>query len=177
MKTKTAAVSRGKLQKGKKTAPAVGTTLVRQGLRYRISGKNTAVCIGVTKKKKKLRIAASISCQGNSYRVTALAAKAFYKNKKLEQVKIGKYIKIIKTGALEQCTQLKKVTFGKNLITIEKRAFYKDKNLIRLVFEGGKLRRVGKKAFSKGKKKKKVIVPGNADQKKYYELLQGSIVD
>ena len=95
----------------------------------------------------------------------------------MENVSLGKNIETIKTSALEQCTQLKKVTFGKNMTTIEKRAFYKDKNLVRLIFEGGKLRKVGKQAFSKGKKTKKVEVPSYVNQKKYYELLQGSVTD
>lgn len=164
-----------KVESGK--AASVGTTLTRQGIRYRITGKNTASCIGAVKSKKKLTIADSIACKGNSYRVTALNARAFYKDKTLENVSLGKNIETIKTSALEQCTQLKKVTFGKNMTTIEKRAFYKDKNLVRLIFEGGKLRKVGKQAFSKGKKTKKVEVPSYVNQKKYYELLQGSVTD
>lgn len=175
--TPAASTNKNKKKTVSKKAPSVGTTLIRKGIRYRITGKNTASCIGAVKGRKKITIASNITCGGSSYRVTMLSARAFYKDRTLENVRLGKYMETIKNSALEQCTQLKKVTFGKNLTTIEKRAFYKDKKLVRLIFEGEKLRKVGKQAFSKGKKTKKVIVPSYVNQKKYYVLLQGSIVD
>ncbi len=170
-----ASADKGK-KSGKKTS-VVGTMLTRKGISYQITGKNTAVCIGAASPKKKVTVAASITYKGKSYLVTELGTKAFYMDKTLEYLKLGKNVKKIRSSALERCTKLKRVTFGRNLTTIEKRAFYKDKNLIRLIFDGEKLRTVGKRAFSKGKKSKKVIVPSTADQKRYYKLLQGSIVD
>lgn len=172
-----ASASADKGKKSGKKNSVVGTMLTRQGISYQITGKNTAVCIGAASPKKKVTVAASITYKGKSYLVTELGTKAFYMDKTLEYLNLGKNVKKIRRSALERCTQLKRVTFGRNLTTIEKRAFYKDKNLIRLIFDGEKLRTVGKRAFSKGKKSKKVIVPSTADQKRYYKLLQGSIVD
>ena len=58
---------------------------------------------------------------------------------------------------------------------IRLKAFYKDRKIIKLDFQGGKLKKVEKNAFSRGKQRKKVFVPGGVKKEKYYKLLQGSM--
>ena len=135
-----------------------GKEIVCNGLKYRISGKRSLTCIGAGKKKKTIKIPAKVNYQGQTYLVTKIGTKAFYKNKKLECIEIGKNVKKIEAGAFEKCSRLKKVTFGKNVRQIGTKAFYKDRRIIQLKFNGGKLAKVGENAFSKGTKKKKVFV-------------------
>ena len=115
--------------------------------------------------------------QGQTYLVTKIGTKVFYKNKKLECIEIGKNVKKIEAGAFEKCSRLKKVTFGKNVRQIGTKAFYKDRRIIQLKFNGGKLAKVGENAFSKGTKKKKVFVVWEIYEKKYKRLLSRSVTD
>lgn len=154
-----------------------GKEIVCNGLKYRISGKRSLTCIGAGKKKKTIKIPAKVNYQGQTYLVTKIGTKAFYKNKKLECIEIGKNVKKIEAGAFEKCSRLKKVTFGKNVRQIGTKAFYKDRRIIQLKFNGGKLAKVGKNAFSKGTKKKKVFVVWEIYEKKYKRLLSRSVTD
>ena len=154
-----------------------GKEIVCNGLKYRISGKRSLTCIGAGKKKKTIKIPAKVNYQGQTYLVTKIGTKAFYKNKKLECIEIGKNVKKIEAGAFEKCSRLKKVIFGKNVRQIGTKAFYKDRRIIQLKFNGGKLAKVGKNAFSKGTKKKKVFVVWEIYEKKYKRLLSRSVTD
>ena len=154
-----------------------GKEIVCNGLKYRISGKRSLTCIGAGKKKKTIKIPAKVNYQGQTYLVTKIGTKAFYKNKKLECIEIGKNVKKIEAGAFEKCSRLKKVTFGKNVRQIGTKAFYKDRRIIQLKFNGGKLAKVGENAFSKGTKKKKVFVVWEIYEKKYKRLLSRSVTD
>lgn len=107
----------------------------------------------------------------------SIGAKAFYKDKKLSCVEMGKNVDQIGKSAFEQCSNLKKIIFGKNITTIAPRAFYKDKKIVTMLFKGKQLEKVGDKAFSKGKKKKKVSVLWVSCKEKYARLLAGSIKD
>ena len=154
-----------------------GKEIVCNGLKYRISGKRSLTCIGAGKKKKTIKIPAKVNYQGQTYLVTKIGTKVFYKNKKLECIEIGKNVKKIEAGAFEKCSRLKKVTFGKNVRQIGTKAFYKDRRIIQLKFNGGKLAKVGENAFSKGTKKKKVFVVWEIYEKKYKRLLSRSVTD
>ena len=154
-----------------------GKEIVCNGLKYRISGKRSLTCIGAGKKKKTIKIPAKVNYQGQTYLVTKIGTKVFYKNKRLECIEIGKNVKKIEAGAFEKCSRLKKVTFGKNVRQIGTKAFYKDRRIIQLKFNGGKLAKVGENAFSKGTKKKKVFVVWEIYEKKYKRLLSRSVTD
>ena len=104
--------------------------------------------------------------------MTEIAPKAFYKNKKLKQLRIGKNVCKIGTSAFEQCTSLKKIFFGKNMQIIGKRAFYKDKKISRLTFYGKKLQKVGKRAVSRGRMT--ISIPKEESEQKYIRLIKGS---
>lgn len=155
-----------------------GADIAYNNLKYQVIGKNKAVCLGATgQEKKKLIIPDKIKHQGNTYLVTEIGANAFSKNKKIITLKIGKNVSEIGKSAFEECTSLNKISFGKNISVIRKRAFYKDINIRKMEFSGSKLKKVEKKAFSKGKHKKTVLVPPRVEKQKYYRLLQNSIVD
>lgn len=156
---------------------AIGRQITQKGLKYKISGKNTVVCTGTKSRKKTIRIPSQIWYQGRIFRVMSIVAKAFYKGKKLSCVEIGKNVNQIGKSAFEQCSNLKKIIFGKNITTIAPRAFYKDKKIVTMLFRGKQLEKVGDKAFSKGKKKKKVSVLWVSCKEKYARLLAGSIKD
>ena len=83
------------------------------GAVYRITknGKNAAAELVSAKINKtgKLVIPAYVIQDGVKYKVTSIAAKAFYKNQKIKQVKIGKYVKKIGKKAFFKCLNLKKI--------------------------------------------------------------------
>ena len=134
-------------------------------------------CTGTTSRKKTIRIPSQIRYQGRIFRVKSIGAKAFYKDKKLVCVEIGKNVNGIGKSAFEQCSNLKRIIFGKNVTTIAPRAFYKDRKIATMLFKGKKLGKVGNRAFSKGKKKKKVSVLWVSCKEKYARLLGRSIKD
>ena len=155
----------------------IGDTFVWKGLSYQILNQKQVACIGtVSRKKKELVIPGTVKINGRTFSVTKISKKAFYNMPKLNKVKLGNQIRVIGKRAFEKCKKLKKVIFGKSLATIESRAFYLDTNLKVLDFSGKKLQKVGRRAFSKGKTKKTVLVPKGGNKKKYYRLLQKSIV-
>ncbi len=156
---------------------AIGRQITQKGLKYKISGKNTVVCTGTKSRKKTIRIPSQIRYQGRIFRVMSIGAKAFYKDKKLSCVEMGKNVDQIGKSAFEQCSNLKKIIFGENIMTIAPRAFYKDRKIATMLFKGKQLEKVGNKAFSKGKKKKKVSVLWVSCKEKYARLLAGSIKD
>ena len=158
--------------------PVKGTQLVVKGLKYKILGNHKVACMGsASQGKAVVSVPGTIRYQQVSYRVTQITPKAFYRDKKLRQLKLGKYVQEIGQSAFEQCTSLKKVSFGRDVTVIKKKAFYKDRNIIGLDFKGGRLKKVEKKAFSRGRQSKKVFVPLGVKKQKYYKLLQGSIAD
>ncbi len=99
--------------------------------------------------EKKATIPSSISMDGITYKVTGITANAFYGNKKL-----------------------KKITIGKNVRMIQKNAFRSCKNLKSIVIKTKKLKKVGKNAFKGIHAKAKIKVPSQK-AKKYKKLLKG----
>ena len=86
----------------------------------------------------KVTIPATVTVDGKTYKVTSIAAKAFYGN-----------------------TTIKKVTIGSNIVKIGKAAFYKCKNLKKVTIKSTKLttKSVGAKAFKGIYKKAQFKVP------------------
>lgn len=83
------------------------------GAVYRVTktGKNAAVELMRAKinKNGKLVIPAYVIQDGVKYKVTSIAAKVCYKNTKIKQAKIGKYVKKIGKKAFFKCSNLKKI--------------------------------------------------------------------
>ena len=125
------------------------------GATYKVTGttdKKPTVTYISTKKtgKASITIPSSIEVNGVKYQVTSIADNAFRKNKKL-----------------------KKITIGKEIVSIGKRAFEGCKNLKEIVIETEKLKAktVGKKAFAKTSSEVVVNVP-KKKAKEYKKLLR-----
>ena len=59
----------------------------------------------------------TVTYKGRKYKVTEIAAKAFYKNKKLTKVTIGKNVRTIGKSAFEGCAKLKDITIRTTKLT------------------------------------------------------------
>ena len=125
------------------------------GATYKVTGttdKKPTVTYISTKKtgKASITIPSSIEVNGVKYQVTSIADNAFRKNKKL-----------------------KKITIGKEIVSIGKRAFEGCKNLKEIVIETEKLKAktIGKKAFAKTSSEVVVNVP-KKKAKEYKKLLR-----
>ena len=101
-------------------------------------------------KKAKLTIPATVKNGKITYKVTGIAKKAFYKNKKIKQL-----------------------TIGKNVSTIGSKAFYKAKKLNKVTFKTTKLskKNVAKDAFKGISKKVKIKAP-KAKKKLYRSFVK-----
>lgn len=137
----------------KKKVPAKGKKYTTGNVTYKVTksaAKNGTVTVsGVkTKKLKSATIKDTVKIDGYTFKVTAIAAKAF-----------------------KGCSKLKSVTIGKNVKTIGANAFAGDKKLKTIKIKGSALKSVGKKAFSKVPKSAKATVP-KKKKKAYKKLLK-----
>lgn len=134
-------------------APKVGSVHEYNGTKYKVTknGKDGMVTYVAPKKKNStsLSVPASIKIDGVSYKVTAVAKKAFMNNKRL-----------------------KKVTIGKNVRTIGASAFAGDAKLKSIVVKATALKSVGKKALKGVNAKCRIKVP-KKKLKAYTRLFKG----
>ena len=119
----------------------VGTTFSSGKYKYKVTkataGVYTAELKGAVKKKiKTVKVPSTVKYQGLAFKVTSIGKKAFYNNK-----------------------NLKKVTIGKNVTTIGSKAFYRCKNLKKVNIKSTKLNKIGKKAFRSIHKKAVIKLP------------------
>ncbi len=125
--------------------PKVGKKYTKFGITYKIVKSNkknrTAKVIKSTKNITKAKIHGNIKIKGYKYKVISIAPKSFIK-----------------------CSQLKKVIIGKNIKSIGKKAFYKNKALGSITIKSKKLKNIGKDAFKRIKPKCAVKIAGS---KKY----------
>ena len=142
-------------------------------LKYSVDeAKDGEVSVAGSSKKavKSIKIPATVTYQGKTYKVTGISDKAFKGMKKLKKVTIGKNIKtigekafysckklsklstanvkVIKKSAFEKCTSLIQVTFDKKISKIKERAFCGCSNLFRIDIKGTGISKIGSKAFS-----------------------------
>ncbi|MEY8515518.1 bacterial Ig-like domain-containing protein [Lachnospiraceae bacterium 29-84] len=112
-------------------------------LKYQVTGKKTVCCKGTANKKAtSIKVPSTIRYKGVTYRVTAVASKAFANNRSIRTVSIGNQVKAIKSKAFYQCKNLKKVTIGTALTTIEKYAFSAEKKGCTITIKSKKLKTV-----------------------------------
>lgn len=95
--------------------PKVGTLIKYGGAYYRITGGGRVgytaeLCRPVKKKIKTLKVAATVKANGRTYKVTAIAARAFKGNRYLKKVTIGKYVQVIGAKAFYGCKNLRQIT-------------------------------------------------------------------
>ena len=137
-------LKKGIIVKGKKAKYKITKIVYKNGKVVRGTAK---LMNPLSKKNKSFAVADYIKVNGVKFKVTAINKKAFYKNKKLKKVTIGKYIVSIGAKAYAGCKKLKKINI-----------------------KSKKLKKVGKAAF-KGISKKAVIKTPKKLKKKYKKLL------
>ena len=140
-----------------------GTWTAPEGSRYSVSG-DSATFLSPDPSATNVTIPSAITVDGKSVKVTAIADKAFYRNKKLKSVTIGKYVQTIGKSAFEGCVKLKTVKGGAGLVTIKDKAFKGCKVLAAFTFNT-KVTKIGKSAYE-GCKKLKTITFKTAKLKK-----------
>ena len=137
-------------------SPNKGYRFTSGGLKYKVTkkavgkGKGEAEVVGVLKKKtRKVKIPETVKAGMYSYRVTSIGEKAFYNNK-----------------------SLKSVVVGKNVRTIKSKAFYNNKALKSITFNRKKQTKIGKLALKNIHKKAVIKVPAGR-VKAYRKWLKG----
>ena len=123
------------------------------------SAKNPTVAYqGTTDKKaKSITIPATVTVDGVTYKVTAIANSAFAGNKKITKVTIGKYVKTIGKKAFQGCSALKNmVVKTNNLKTVGKDALKGTNKKLVIKVPSKKLKNYKKYFKGKGNKKVKV---------------------
>ncbi|MBR2258324.1 MAG: leucine-rich repeat domain-containing protein [Blautia sp.] len=104
-----------------------------------------------------IKIPATISSTGVTYKVVSVAAGAFKNHKKVTAVVIGKFVKTIYKNAFYQCPNLKKVTLGANVVNIGATAFYQCTSLQEITLPA-KVKNIKAGAFRGCKKLSKITV-------------------
>jgi len=161
----------------KVAVPAVGTILMESGkkISYKVTkqGKEVEYSKAANKKIKKIRIPATVTVSGITYKVTSVSASAFSGCTKLKTVTIGKNVTSIGAKAFQKCTGLKKITIPEKVSKIGKQAFYGCKNLKNITIKTRSLtaKNVASKAFKGIPDKVTVKVP-KAKRSAYKKLLR-----
>jgi N-acetylmuramoyl-L-alanine amidase len=134
-------------------APKKGTIFQSGNCTYQITdartnGKGTVMLKSIAKGKKvtKVVVPQTRKWKGNTYVVTAIGAKAFYKNTKIKQVTNGKQVISIGKQAFSGCRNLEKVTVGDRVKTISNYAFANCKKL-KTIALGKSLNKLGNHVF------------------------------
>lgn len=123
------------------TSPSIkaGDAVTLNKIQYKVvdaSAKTVAVAKGTNKKATKVTIPATVKVNGVSCKVVQIGANAF-----------------------KGYSKLKSVTIGKNVTTIEKKAFYGCKKLSKVTFKGTAVKTIKSGAFKKTSAKMTVKVP------------------
>ena len=150
----------------KAEAPKVGATIKNSDYIYKVTkagskdGKVGEVSVvGLNKKSlKKIKIAAKVTIDGVTYKVTSIGAKAFKGDKKITSVVIGKNVKKIGANAFANCKKLKKVTINSKVLKkVGKKAFYRKGGKKLTIKVPKKLKKKYKKLLKKAKTNKYVV--------------------
>ncbi len=92
----------------------IGETLsykANDGAEYIVEMDGNATLHAAKQTSASVKVPDNIKIKGKKYPVTKIAARAFYKNKGLTKVNIGKNVKTIGSSAFEGCANLKNITF------------------------------------------------------------------
>ena len=152
----------------KEPAPKGSTIKDKKGVSYKVT-KSDVKNGTVTYKKAssnvsgKVTIPDKVTIDGIVYKVTAIEANAFKKNKKITKVTIGKYVTSIGKNAFAGCTKLTSVTIGKKVKTIGASAFAGCSKLKTLKL-GEAVTTISDKAFYKCVALTKVTIPSKVSK-------------
>ena len=126
-------------------------------LKYQLSGTSATVTGPKSQNIKTAKIPATITVEGETYKVTAIKASAFKGLKKLATVSIGKNVKTIGKSAFNGCAKLKTVSGMAGVTKIGASAFQGCKALAKITLPA-KVKTIGAKAFYKCAKLKSVVI-------------------
>lgn len=135
-------------------APAVQSTQDSQtgitevgGKQYNIDyEKGYAVLDKISGQSKSVKIPSTVVVNGKTYPVKKIEAKAFYKDKKIENVVIGNGVEEIGAATFQGCENLSKITFPSTVKTIGANAFSSCKKVKKIELPGG-VQKIGSRAF------------------------------
>ena len=99
----------------------------------------------------------TITIDNITYKVTAIAPKAFKNCKKLKKVTIKSNVTVIGNEAFSGCSKLQTVTMGKKVTTIGNKTFYKCRSLTKITIYS-QINSIGKQAFYGCKELKSVTI-------------------
>ena len=148
--------------------PALGAAVLDEeasvgNLIYKVTypatdGTGTVSVIGVENKTASVTIPATVEIKESTYKVNRIAAKAFYGNKVIKVLSIGTNVRYIDNYAFYGCSNLVKVSGGKQLESIGTNAFAYCKKLKTFSISSTVLKKIGAYAFKKDKKLKTVYI-------------------
>ena len=130
---------------------------IRTGELYQVTGKDEIRYEYCGYKTGDVIIQDTVVISGVTFKVTAIAEKAFKNNKDITSVKIGSNVKTIGAEAFYGCSKLKTVVIGNNVTSIGKSAFYKCTALTKITIPN-KVTTIGSKAFYGCKKLRTVSI-------------------
>lgn len=139
------------------SATKVGTTFTKGNYRYVITSKGEVAITGAKKKNiTKLTVPATVKYSNTTFYVTRIKSGAFKGFKKLETVTIGKNVRSIDTKAFYNCGKLESVKItSKNIVSIGKNAFAKTSKGINIKLPKKYVKKYQKLLKSSGVKKAK----------------------
>ncbi|MGN0153896.1 MAG: leucine-rich repeat domain-containing protein [Lachnospiraceae bacterium] len=144
--------------------PATGTEIQDEKgtASYEVTGSDaqnpTVTYTGTTSSTTKtVTIPATVTVDGVTYKVTAIADSAFKDNKTITKVTIPKNVTTIGKNAFSGCTKLKTVTVGSDVTTIEANAFKGCKALTKITLPS-KTTNIGANAFNGCTKLKTITI-------------------
>ncbi len=121
-------------------------------------GAGTVMLTGVSDQVTAVVVPASIDINGFTYKVTKIAARAFFGNTNITTVTIGANVVLIDTNAFFGCSNLVKVSGGAGLKVIGQTAFARCPKLKSFVITSKVLNKIGPQAFYKDSKLKTISI-------------------
>ena len=155
--------------------PEQGKSYTVGNYTYKITGASgqTAEVAGARKDLTRIVIGNQVNINGQTVKITSIAAAAFQNQKKVASAVIGKHVESVGKNAFAGCTKLASVTFqGTKLKQLGAKAFYQCKKLKKMTFQTKALKTVGKNAL-KGTHAKLVIKVPKKKLGAYKKLLSG----
>ena len=141
----------------------VGDTDSFDGLTYNITnnamnGTGTVTLTGFTGNQSSVRIPDKVELKGIVYKVTRIAAKAFYNNKTVNKVIVGANVTVIDPYAFQGCSNLVSVSGLSRVKTIGTKAFAGCKKLKSFTVSSAALSKIGPYTFSGDKNLKTISI-------------------
>ncbi len=130
-----------------------GVTATVGNVIYKSNGSGSVSYDGIKSDKKTVSVPDKVTIGGKSYPVTTISSGAF-SGSKVQNVKLGKNVKVIGKKAFKNCKSLKKVTFSNKTTTVSAESFSGCAKLGSVSLPAS-VKTVGAKAFKNCKKLKK----------------------